>query len=66
MDAYLCGANVHRSESFLGSGSHVEPVTMHNYYLRGFFTEAWLSRWGVRSAAGLLAIMLVLALWPVL
>ena len=65
MDAYLCGANVQRSESFLGSGSHVEPVTMHNYYLRGFFTEAWLSRWGVRSAAGLLAIMLVLAFWPV-
>jgi ech hydrogenase subunit A len=65
MDAYLGGANVHGSVSFLGSGNQEQDVTMNNYYLRDCFSEAWLSRWGVRSAAALLAIMLLLALWTV-
>ena len=54
-DAYLGGANVHSSVRFLGSGNAGAGVTMNNYYLRGFFSEAWLSRWGVivqHGAAG--------------
>ena len=66
MDAYLGGANVQSSVRFLGSGAHVEDVTMNNYYLRGFFSEAWLARWGVISATTILAIMLVLAFRTVL
>jgi ech hydrogenase subunit A len=65
-DAYLGGANVQSSVRFLGSGSEVQNVTMNNYYLRDFFSEAWLSRWGVRSCAALLALMLCLAVWTVL
>ena len=66
MDAYLGGANVRSSVRFLGSGNQVQDVTMNNYYLRDFFSEAWLSRWGVRAGAALLGVMLVLAIWTVL
>ena len=65
-DAYLGGANVQSSVRFLGSGDHVEDVTMNNYYLRDVLSEEWLSRWGVRCSAALLAIMLLLALRPML
>jgi len=66
MDAYLGGANVQSSVRFLGSGAHVEDVTMNNYYLRGFFSEAWLARWGVISATTILTLMLLLAFRTVL
>jgi ech hydrogenase subunit A len=62
-DAYLGGANAQSSVRFLGSGNAVEEVTMHNYYLRGFFSEAWLSRWGVVCSAILLAAMVAVASW---
>ena len=65
-DAYLGGANVQSSVRFLGSQNEVQNVTMNNYYLRDFFNEAWLSRWGALSCAALLGIMLVLAFWTVL
>ena len=58
VDAYLAGANVNRSISFLGSANAVENVTMHNYYLRGLISETWLSRWGVAGSTVVLAIML--------
>jgi len=61
VDAYLGGANVNRSVSFLGSANAVEDVTMHNYYLRGLISESWLSRWGVAGGAVFLAIMLGMA-----
>ena len=60
-DAYLGGANLHSSTRFLGSASAVENVTMHNYYLRSLFDEAWLSRWGVVGSAVLLAVMFLMA-----
>jgi len=66
MDAYLGGANMQSSVRFLGSGNQAQDVTMNNYYLRDFFSEAWLSRWGVRSAAAMLGVMLGLAIWTVL
>ena len=58
VSAYLGGANVNRSVSFLGSANAVEEVTMHNYYLRGLISETWLSRWGVVGSTVFLAIML--------
>jgi ech hydrogenase subunit A len=61
MDAYLGGANVQGSVRFLGSANKVEDVQIQNYYLRNFFDEPWLMRWGVISGSVLLALMLVLA-----
>jgi ech hydrogenase subunit A len=66
MDAYLGGANVQSSVRFLGSGAQVQDVTMNNYYLRSFFSEAWLARWGVATATALLTVMLLLAVRTVL
>jgi len=60
-DAYLGGANLHSSTRFLGSASAVENVTMHNYYLRSLFDEAWLSRWGVVGSVALLTVMFLMA-----
>ncbi len=64
-DAYLGGANLHSSTRFLGSGNAEIDVTTNNYYLRGFVSEAWLSRWGVISTTTLLALMVVAAIWPI-
>jgi len=61
VDAYLGGANVDRSVTFLGSANAVEEVTMHNYYLRDLMSEAWLARWGVIGCTVFLAIMLGVA-----
>ena len=61
MDAYLGGANAQSSVRFLGSGNQVQDVTIQNYYLRNFFDEQWLMRWGVISSTILLALMLLLA-----
>ena len=61
VDAYLGGANVPSSVSFVGSANAVENVTMHNYYLRSLLNEAWLSRWGVIGCALALAAMLGMA-----
>lgn len=61
VDAYLGGANVNRSLSFLGSASAVENVTLHNYYLRGLLNEAWLARWGVVGGTLLLVVMLMMS-----
>jgi ech hydrogenase subunit A len=66
MDAYLGGANVQSSVRFLGSGAQVQDVAINNYYLRDFFSEAWLSHWGVVTGATLLTVMLLLALRTVL
>ena len=60
-DAYLGGANLQSSVRFLGSANAEQDVAIRNYYLRGFFTEAWLSRWGVICAAALLVAMVSLA-----
>ncbi len=46
-DAYLGGANLRSSTRFLGSGNAEHEVRTNNYYLHGFVSEAWLSRWGV-------------------
>ena len=61
VDSYLGGANLDGSVSFLGSADAVEEVTLHNYYLRGLISEAWLFRWGVIGCTALLAAMLILA-----
>jgi ech hydrogenase subunit A len=60
-DAYLGGANMQSSVRFLGSANEVHDVAIRNYYLQGFFTEGWLSRWGVVCTAGLLVVMVSLA-----
>jgi ech hydrogenase subunit A len=60
-DTYLGGANTGRGGRFLGSGNEVQAVALNNYYLRGFFSEAWLSLWGILSCAALLVAMLILA-----
>jgi len=60
-DAYLGGANVRSSTQFLGSANQVQNVSINNYYLRNFFSEAWLARWGVASTTALLALMIALA-----
>jgi ech hydrogenase subunit A len=59
MDAYLGGANLQSSVRFRGSADKPEDVATNNYYLREFFSEAWLSRWGTICAAVLLAVMLI-------
>jgi ech hydrogenase subunit A len=61
-DAYLGGANVHSSTRFLGSGNAEHDVISNNYYLRGFVSEAWLSRWGVISSTVLLVLLLLAAI----
>jgi ech hydrogenase subunit A len=63
MDAYLGGANLHSSTRFLGSGNAEENVAMNNYYLRNFFSEAWLSRCGVLCGSAFLAVMVAIGLW---
>jgi hypothetical protein len=60
-DAYLGGANAHSSVRFIGSASQVQDVVIGNYYLRGFLSELWLSRWGVIGSTTLLAVMLAAA-----
>lgn len=59
MDAYLGGANVQSSVRFMGSGREVQAVTMHNYYLREFFSEQGLTRAGVLASALVLAVLLL-------
>jgi hypothetical protein len=60
-DAYLGGANLQSSIRFAGSANQVQSVTIGNYYLRGFFSESWLTRWGEITSAVLLAVMVVMA-----
>jgi ech hydrogenase subunit A len=62
MDAYLGGANVQSSVRFLGSAGQVHEVAMDNYYLRQFFNEPMLMRWGVFSCAGILFVMLTMVI----
>jgi ech hydrogenase subunit A len=60
-DAYLGGANLQSSVRFLGSANQAQEVEIGNYYLRGFFSETGLARWGVISSVVLLAVMFVIA-----
>ena len=66
MDAYLGGANAQSGVQFLGSANQVHNVTNHNYYLRGVFDEAKLTRWGEFCALAALVIMFAAACWPLL
>ncbi len=60
-DAYLGGANLQSSVRFSGSANQPQDVTMGNYYLREFFSEAGLTKWGVVSCWVLLAGLLATA-----
>jgi ech hydrogenase subunit A len=62
-DAYLGGANLHSSTRFLGSGNAEHDVTTNNYFLRGFVSEAWLSRYGVACSTVLMLLILAAAIW---
>lgn len=62
-DAYLGGANVHSSTRFLTTANQVQDVAIQNYYLRGFFSEAGLNKWGAAAAAVLLPAMVLTAFW---
>lgn len=59
MDSYLGGANAQSSIRFTGSANAVCDVTLNNYYLRDFFNEDLMLKWGRRAGALLLAIMLI-------
>ncbi len=61
-DAYLSGANAASSVRFVGMASQDQEVAIGNYYLRNFFSEAALSRWGVIASAALLVILILVAL----
>jgi ech hydrogenase subunit A len=65
-DAYLGGANVPSSARFLGSGNAEHEVKTNSYYLHGFVSEAWLSRWGVLCGTTLLALMVAAAVRTVI
>lgn len=58
MDAYLSGANFQGSTQFVGSAQQVQSVANSNYYLRNFFNEAQLSKWGMLAATAMLVFML--------
>lgn len=58
MDAYLGGANLNSSVRFLGPAGQPQEVTLGNYYLRNFFDEGQLARWGAWTCAILLVLML--------
>jgi ech hydrogenase subunit A len=60
VDAYLGGANVEGGERFRTIAGTVQDVSIGNYYLRNFFNEAQLSRWGVIGCTMLLAAMFFL------
>jgi ech hydrogenase subunit A len=62
-DAYLGGANLHSSTRFLGSANAEYDVTTNNYYLRGFVSEGWLSRWGAACSTALLVLLAAAAMW---
>ncbi len=62
VDPYLGGANLEGGARFGGFGGQGQTVTIHNYYLRGILDEAQLARWSVIVSAGLLAVMLAIAL----
>jgi ech hydrogenase subunit A len=62
-DAYLGGANAHSSVRFVGCASQEQTVTVGNYYLREFFSESWLCRWGVVSCSAFLAVMVAMAIY---
>lgn len=59
MDAYLGGANLKSSVRFLGAADRAQDVNLSNYYLRNFFDEPKIVRWGVISCAVLLGTMLI-------
>jgi ech hydrogenase subunit A len=61
MDAYLGGANMQNSVQFRGSGGLTQDVTMNNYYLRGFWSEAKLFKSGVISATVIIVVMFVMS-----
>lgn len=61
-DAYLGGANAASSVRFVSMAGREEEVAIGNYYLRNFFSEAALSRWGVIGSAALLVILVAIAL----
>jgi ech hydrogenase subunit A len=60
-DAYLGGANAQSSVRFVGSAGQMQEVAIGNYYLRGFFSELWLARWGVIGSSAFLVVMLAAA-----
>jgi ech hydrogenase subunit A len=60
VDAYLGGANVKGGERFRTIAGTVQDVSIGNYYLRNFFNEAQLSRWGVIGCTMLLVAMFFL------
>ncbi|HWU36677.1 MAG TPA: proton-conducting transporter membrane subunit, partial [Candidatus Acidoferrum sp.] len=61
-DAYLGGANLHSSTRFLGSAIGEYDVTTNNYYLKGFVSEEWLSRWGEVCTIALLVLLAAAAI----
>lgn len=64
MDAYLSGANAQSGVKFVGSANQVHSVSNNNYYLRHFFDESTLCRWGVVCAVMVLVLMFAAAGWP--
>jgi ech hydrogenase subunit A len=61
MDAYLGGSNARSSVRFQGALGQCHEVRLENYYLRDFFSEPALVRWGVITCSGALLVLLAMA-----
>ena len=64
MDAYLGGANLQSSVRFMASQNKRQDVSLGNYYLRNFFDETQLARWGNLGATMVLLLMILAAVGP--
>jgi ech hydrogenase subunit A len=61
-DAYLGGANLEGRLQFRSSAGAARDLAMNNYYLGGLFEEARLTRWGSRTGAALLVLLVLKAI----
>jgi len=57
VDAYLGGANINNNVEFRGSAGAIKGMSMHNYYLKDYFNEKKLLKFGV-----IISIILVIAM----
>lgn len=63
VDAFLSGANVDSSTQFRGSRGEVKHVAMQNFYMKNYFAEGELSRFGSAVCIVLTIIMIGLSIF---
>jgi hypothetical protein len=59
VDAYMGGANIPGSKSFLGSAGAVREISFENYYLEKYFSENRLLYPSIFIALGLLIVLMI-------